>query len=88
MNPGRYFIPNYIPSYSIPMRNMGMFQRLDLFSNIDNVLNNEKEKIDQKEENKLQHALLDIKKKYGKNARNSFLRYPQSLRRSRATMIS
>ena len=45
-----------------------VIEQLDLFSNIDNVLNNEKEKIDQKEENKLQHALLDIKKKYGKNA--------------------
>ena len=28
MYPGRYFIPNYIPPYSIPIRNVGMFQRL------------------------------------------------------------
>jgi DNA polymerase V len=45
-----------------------VIEQLDLFSNVDKVLDNEKEKMDAKEENKLQHAMIDIKKKYGKNA--------------------
>ena len=45
------------------------FKQLDLFSNYSNFEENkEREKLAEIEENKLQHVLLDIKNKYGKNA--------------------
>ena len=46
-----------------------VIEQLDLFSNnLKKYEQEEKDKKEQKEENKLQHAMLDIKKKYGKNA--------------------
>ena len=46
-----------------------VIEQLDLFSNnIEKLIEEEKERLEQKEENRLQHVVLDIKKKYGKNA--------------------
>ena len=57
----------YIPSF-----NLGdeiVFEQLDLFSNsVERSLENEKEKLQQADELNLQHVLLNIKNKYGKNA--------------------
>ena len=50
-------------------KNQKVYKQFDLFSDISAAdLNLEKEINSQKEENKVQHVLIDIKKKYGKNA--------------------
>ena len=50
-------------------KNEIVYEQLDLFSNsVERSLENEKEKLQQKDELKLQHVLLNIKNKYGKNA--------------------
>lgn len=53
----------------IKARNDVVHEQLDLFSNnIENLLEKEREKLQQEEELKLQHILLNIKHKYGKNS--------------------
>ena len=43
------------------------YEQIDLFSNFDNI-DNEKDKKIIEDENRLQHVMIDIKKKYGKNS--------------------
>ena len=43
-------------------------EQLDLFSTIDNTLNKIQDKKEEKNDNKLQHTIIDIKNKYGKNS--------------------
>jgi DNA polymerase V len=42
-------------------------EQIDIFSDFDHI-DNEKDKKKIEDENKLQHVMLDIKKKYGKNS--------------------
>ena len=51
------------------LSNVLSYKQLDLFTNYNEFdKDKEKEKIDLEEENKLQHVLIDIKNKYGKNS--------------------
>ena len=43
-------------------------EQLDLFGSIENTLNKIQDKNKEKEDNKLQHTIIDIKNKYGKNS--------------------
>lgn len=53
----------------IELKNQKQVKQLDLFTDYNNFdKDKENEKIKEQEENKLQHVLLDIKNKYGKNA--------------------
>ena len=53
----------------ISSKNEIVFEQLDLFTNsVERSLENEKEKLQQADELNLQHVLLNIKNKYGKNA--------------------
>ena len=43
------------------------YEQIDIFSNFDDLCN-DNTRVDEENENKLQHVMLDIKKKYGKNS--------------------
>ena len=49
------------------VKDLEHYEQIDLFSNFDEV-DNKNNRIDEENENKLQHVMLDIKKKYGKNS--------------------
>ena len=49
-------------------QNQQVYEQLDLFSNRNLLKEKEEEKNSQEIENRLQHVVLDIKNKYGKNA--------------------
>lgn len=49
-------------------KNEKVYEQLDIFKNEEEILRKEKEKNNQKEEKNLQHTILELKRKYGKNA--------------------
>ena len=49
------------------VKDLEHFEQIDLFSNYDDI-DSKDDRIDLENENKLQHVMLDIKKKYGKNS--------------------
>ena len=49
------------------VKDLEHFEQIDLFSNYDDI-DSKDDRIDLENENKLQHFMLDIKKKYGKNS--------------------
>lgn len=55
---------NNVVSYD-SVKDLEHHEQIDLFSDFDN---NKNERIDDENENKIQHVMLDIKKKYGKNS--------------------
>lgn len=57
---------NNIVSYD-SVKDLEHHEQLDIFSNF-NLVNSKKDRVDEENENRLQHVMLDIKKKYGKNS--------------------
>ena len=49
-------------------KNDFVFEQLDLFNTIDKTLEKEETKKHQEDDKKLQHAIIDIKNKFGKNS--------------------
>ena len=49
-------------------KNEKVYEQLDIFKSEEEILRKEKEKNNQKEEKNLQHTILELKRKYGKNA--------------------
>ena len=61
-------VNNIVPEGSQPTKKQE-YKQIDLFSNVeDDIEKEKKDKIADKKEKNLQKALLEIKKKYGKNA--------------------
>lgn len=57
---------NNVVSYD-SVKDLEHYEQIDIFSDFDS-LKNKNDRIDEENENKLQHVMLDIKKKYGKNS--------------------
>ena len=57
---------NNVVSYD-SVKGMEHYEQIDIFSDFDS-LKNKNDRIEEENENKLQHVMLDIKKKYGKNS--------------------
>ena len=57
---------NNVVSYD-SVKDLDHYEQIDIFSNFDDVCD-DNTRVDEENENKLQHVMLDIKKKYGKNS--------------------
>ena len=64
----RVYISSCNLSLKTKYQNQQVYEQLDLFSNRNLLKEKEEEKNSQEIENRLQHIVLDIKNKYGKNA--------------------